>query len=212
MGSSSPRMTRCAITGAEVPLAESFVLDLRAAHARVRDLRNQIAAVERVINTLAFTVTEIQGPPKREVRQRLTVSFGVAAALDTDATRGLFVAWDEMLPRQSDQLAQRMLHHPLYGARLRALDLTQRLEAVALGRRILGRLTARVGSIEQHTRLAISWGVAVALVGASPEEAIEKLLGCDDKALLALGVSAAGCAALRDVVRRYNDAVDEDLP
>ncbi len=199
-------MTRCAITGVEVPLDEAFALDLRAAYDKLRGLRAEMAAVERLIDTLAFTMMQIAGPPKREVRQRLTVSFGVAAALDTGAARGLFVPWQELLRRQSEQATQRMLRHPYYGAGLRALSDAQRLDAVTLGRQLLGRLTSRVGQVELDVRLAVSWGAATALLSTAPDDAIERLAQADAKGLPALGIPAPLVGVVTEALRRYREA------
>ncbi len=209
MPTPSPRTTRCAISGAEILRDESFVLDLRAAYARLRDLRSEMDAVERVIHTLASKTIQLEGVSKREVQQRLTVSLGVAAALDTGATRGLFIPWPEHLQRQSDRQAQQMSGHPIYGVALRGLDAAQRMEVVTLGRRLVGRVIHRAGYLDQPVHQAISWAAATALRGTSPDEAFARLLHADEDQLKAFGFPASVCAATLTALRRCRDGTHE---
>lgn len=45
-------MAKYFITGVEVPIDETFVLDLAAAHRSLADLKQRLASIERIINQL----------------------------------------------------------------------------------------------------------------------------------------------------------------
>lgn len=159
--SKRPRVTRCAMTGVEIPLDDSFTLDVSAAYERVRSLRAEIAAVERVVQLLGPQPLKL--PNGREVRSRLSVTINVAAGLDAGSTRALFVPWPEYIRRQSIANINRVLNHPVHGAALRALTEEERVDVYVLGRRLRGRLDAKGVAVSLDLRLAIEWGASAHL-------------------------------------------------
>ncbi len=168
------RTTLCAITGVEVPLDDSFTLDLSAAHQRLRGLREQAAALERTVQNLGPQAVKLHDG--REVRTRLTVTLGIAAAFDTGITKGLFIPWPEFQHGVSERWVQRMLHHPVHGPALRALPAEDRFVAQRLGRSLAGRLNARGTKPSLDLRLAVEWGVSVRLVHLEAPDAFAELI------------------------------------
>ncbi len=200
--SAAPRTTRCAISGAEIVQDESFVLDVGAAHRRLRALRAEMDAVDRVLTMLSYRVAPQESAGRREFRLRLVVSLGVAAALDTGATRGLFVPWQEHQQRQHDRFTQQLLAHPTHGARLRAMEPAHRTAVLDQGRRLAGRVSQRVGSLDPQVWMAIACSAASALYELPAAEAFRLLGLAEEDQLRAWGVPEPTRAPMLAVLRR----------
>ena len=205
------RGVRCAVTGVEVPLDDAFVLDVTAARQRVRELRSQLATLQRAIDNFNTTVVEVGGPTPRRYHARVMFSLGVAAAFDAGVTRDLFIPWPEHLRRAAGLLAQRLLSHPQYGRTLRALDPEQRERAMSLGRRIVGRVTMRSGQVDGEARLALSCAVGASLREMDIDAAMEHLLAADEGGLLALGVPSSLVKCVHDALVRCREHLDGEV-
>jgi hypothetical protein len=100
-------MARCFITGVELKLEESYVLDITVAHRALRELRQQAASLERIIQQLGQRDdTEIFDRKKGEPairKDRRLVSPSVAEALSAAyPQKKLFIQWTEWRSRRSN--------------------------------------------------------------------------------------------------------------
>lgn len=97
-------MAKCFITGIEVAMENAQVFDLGAAHRALRDLRQRVAVLERLITQLGERdEVEFFDPKTRATRTRLdrrlvstTVAQALAAAHPESA---LFLPWPEYRQR-----------------------------------------------------------------------------------------------------------------
>lgn len=99
-------MPKCFITGVEVPLDNAYVLDLRAAHRALKDLRQRVAALERLIEQLSpkddVEVHDNKTDTTRVRSDRRLVTETVARALCVAHPDGdLFVSWPEFRARRA---------------------------------------------------------------------------------------------------------------
>lgn len=98
-------MARCFITGIELKLVESYVLDITVAHRALKELRQQAASLERLIQQLGQKDdTEVfdrrKGEPAIRKDRRL-VSRSVAEALSAACPqKKLFIEWSEWRSRR----------------------------------------------------------------------------------------------------------------
>ena len=98
-------MARCFITGVEVPLEETRVLDISAAYRALRDLRHRAASVERIIQQLSpCDDAEAYDPVKRERytrRDRRVICPRAAEIMSAAYPEGnLFIRWNEWRARR----------------------------------------------------------------------------------------------------------------
>ena len=98
-------MARCFLTGVELPLEETYVLDIAAAHHALRDLRQRVAAVERLIQQLGSREdVEIYDAKKRETfirKDRRVINAAIAGALSAVySEKILFMRWSEWRARR----------------------------------------------------------------------------------------------------------------
>lgn len=93
-------MAKCFITGVELPLEETYVLNISSAHKAFRSLRHRLGAVERLIEQLSpVDDVEFYDARKREMimrKNRRIVSPIVAKALSTAYPEcDLFFSWPD---------------------------------------------------------------------------------------------------------------------
>ena len=98
-------MAKCFLTGVELPLEETWVLDIPAAHRALRDLRQRVAAVERLIQQLSPREdVEIYDAKKRETftrKDRRLINPSIAKALSAVyPEKDLFMPWAEWRSRR----------------------------------------------------------------------------------------------------------------
>ncbi|MGO8735221.1 MAG: hypothetical protein ACLQVM_20785 [Terriglobia bacterium] len=99
-------MSKCFLTGIEVPLESAFVLDRGATKRALRNLRERLAALERLLSQLGQKDSVERFDPrsktmKARVENRL-VCPSVAAALATSYPESpLFITWKEFMKRRS---------------------------------------------------------------------------------------------------------------
>lgn len=98
-------MAKCFVTGIELPLAETYVLNIAAAYRALRDLRQRVSVLERLIEQLSpKDDVHIYDPWKRDTvirRDRRLVSPSVAQALSAAYPEGeLFMTWSEWRSRR----------------------------------------------------------------------------------------------------------------
>ena len=98
-------MARCFITGVELPLRETRVLDISAAYRALRDLRHRAASVERLIHQLGpYDDTEAYDPAKKEIytrRDRRLICPKAAEMMTAVYPEGkLFIRWEEWRARR----------------------------------------------------------------------------------------------------------------
>ncbi|MBW2000309.1 MAG: hypothetical protein JRJ29_20420 [Deltaproteobacteria bacterium] len=91
-------MAKCFVTGIELPLSETFVLDIPVAYRILKDLRQRAEAIERLIEQLSpWDDVEVFDARKREMvdrKERRLVSPGVAKALASVSPENeLFIPW-----------------------------------------------------------------------------------------------------------------------
>ncbi len=169
-------MARCYLTGIEISLDDAFVLDLTVAHRLLRELRERVATLERLVAQLGeadrVQVRNRDGSGTVMRKDRRVVSHSMAQALSALASdRELFVRWTDWRARGRFLPLAALREHPDYGARLRSLSVAE-LESVAeLGRQVLGRL-ARGQHLSYEIRIAVMAGVCVSLRDRSAEEVV----------------------------------------
>ncbi len=98
-------MAKCFITGVELPLEETYLLDIGPAFRALRDLRKRAASLERLVEQLSpVDDVEVYNPQKHETtsrKDRRLISPSVANALsDTYPEGELFVTWPEWRSRR----------------------------------------------------------------------------------------------------------------
>jgi len=104
-------MAKCFVTGVELPLSETFVLDIPVAYRILKDLRQRLGAMERLIEQLSpWDDAEVFDAKKREmlvIKQRRLVSPGVAKALSSVSPENdLFIPWPVWRERRKRIKAQ----------------------------------------------------------------------------------------------------------
>jgi hypothetical protein len=98
-------MAKCFITGIDLQASEAWLLDRGAVKRALRDLKDRLAAVERIAAQLSpVDKTEFFDPKSkttRTVAQRRLVCATVAQALAASYPEAaLFIAWREFLKRK----------------------------------------------------------------------------------------------------------------
>jgi hypothetical protein len=92
-------MIRCFLTGIEMRLEDSYVLDISEARHALRDLRQQVITLERLVEQLGeYDHVEVQDKKgKRRVRKdRRLVSESMAKALSAACpAKRIFLPWRE---------------------------------------------------------------------------------------------------------------------
>ena len=93
-------MAKCFYTGVELPVQEMLVLDAATARRAVRDLRQRLEAVERLIQQLhpkdPVEVYDVRNRQSITIKQFRLVSRAVAAVLsETYPWERLFLEWNE---------------------------------------------------------------------------------------------------------------------
>ena len=102
-------MARCFLTGVDLVMEKAFVLDKAEAYRAAREIRNKLAALEKLIADLGVK-EKVELPDKRtgKIFSRLdsrVVCETVASALSaTCAERKLFVRWPEWKANQKARL------------------------------------------------------------------------------------------------------------
>jgi hypothetical protein len=115
-------MAKCFFTGIESPAQEMFVLDAAAARRAVRDLRQRLAAVERLLLQLNAKddaeVYDFKTHKPITIKEYRLVSATVAEALSASYPwTKLFMTWNEWRDRRlafrqmSSRNDQTDLHH-----------------------------------------------------------------------------------------------------
>lgn len=97
-------MARCYITGVDIPLNESCVLDIGVANRTLRNLRQQAAALERLLKQLADQdEAEIYDARLHTFiirKERRLICASIAKTLAaTYQNEALFVPWDKWRQR-----------------------------------------------------------------------------------------------------------------
>jgi hypothetical protein len=93
-------MAKCFITGVDLPIHEAYILDRMAANWALKDIREQLATLERLIENLgSMDDAEVFDVKKRETiirHDRRLVTFAVAEALSAAYPKTkLFMPWKE---------------------------------------------------------------------------------------------------------------------
>lgn len=99
-------MAKCFVTGVELPIEETYLLDIGPAFRALRDLRQRAASLERLVEQLSpLDDVEVYNPQKHETitrKNRRLISPSVANALsDAYPEEKLFVTWPEWRSRRS---------------------------------------------------------------------------------------------------------------
>ncbi len=99
-------MAKCFVTGVVMPLNESYVLNIGAAYRALRDLKQRMNALERLLQQFgARDKVEHYNPRTKQCRIRLEhrlVSSSMARALSTAYPEGkLFITWSQLRARPS---------------------------------------------------------------------------------------------------------------
>lgn len=100
-------MPKCFLTGVEVSFEDAFLLDSSAARHLLKDLKERIASLERMIEQLgAVDKVELPNPSsgqKRVRKDRRLVSQSVAEVLQSGfPEKCLFLTWRSWRSRLSD--------------------------------------------------------------------------------------------------------------
>lgn len=169
-------MARCYLTGVEIKLDDAFVLDLTTAHRTLRELKEKVATLERLIAQLGGTdrvpIPNRDGAGTYLRKDRRVISRSVALALGAVCPdRELFVPWTVWRARGRTLPLSALSQHPEYGALLRELSAGESEHVVTLARQVLRRLAPRE-HLSQELRIAVMAGVCVTLRERSPEEVV----------------------------------------
>jgi len=169
-------MARCYLTGVDVPLEESYVLDLTAAHRALRELKEKVATLERLIAQLgptdAVSIPNRAGGGVFLRKDRRVVSRSMAAALGAvSPDRDLFLPWAQWRGRARILPLTILQHHADYGPRIRELSADETEQVVVLARQVLHRL-APGQALPPDVRTATMAGVCVALRERTAEEVV----------------------------------------
>jgi hypothetical protein len=108
-------MAKCFITGVELPIHEAYMLDRMAAHRALKDIREQLSTLERLVEQLgAIDDAEVFDTKKHKImvrRDRRLVTLSVAEALSAVYPKTkLFVAWKEWHLRRPQMNNRTLLH------------------------------------------------------------------------------------------------------
>jgi len=98
-------MAKCFITGVDLPLHEAYVLDRPAVHRALKDVRQQLATLERLLQQLGpHDDAEVYNVMRHETtirRDRRLVIQAVAEVLSTAYPKEkLFLTWQEWRSRR----------------------------------------------------------------------------------------------------------------
>ena len=98
-------MAKCFITGIELPVVETSVLDISAAYRALRDLRQRVSVLERLIEQLSpkddVDIYDVRIHDTVVRRDRRLVSPSVTQALSAAYPEGvLFITWTEWRSRR----------------------------------------------------------------------------------------------------------------
>lgn len=98
-------MSKCFITGLELQINKSFLLDIKAARQAVFDLRKRLHAVEGILDQFAvIDQREFYNPIKKEkkIRHERRLVCGAIATLFSDSypEAALFISWQEYRNRR----------------------------------------------------------------------------------------------------------------
>jgi hypothetical protein len=98
-------MAKCFLTGIDVPMESAYLLDRGAARRALRNLKQRLIAVERLISQLGpkdeVEVFDAQSKDKKNRVQRRLVCPTVAAALSACYPESqLFLTWREFTERR----------------------------------------------------------------------------------------------------------------
>jgi len=104
-------MAKCFITGVELKISEAHVLDIYAARGALRDMRQRVSALERLIQQLSPSDDEEVYDAKKHkqitIKNRRLVSAEVAKALCAASPgNNVFLLWTEWYSRKRALLAK----------------------------------------------------------------------------------------------------------
>jgi hypothetical protein len=104
-------MAKCFITGVELKMSEAHVLDNYAARVVLRDMRQRVSALERLIQQLSPSddeeVYDAKKQKQKTIKNRRLVSAEVAKALcAASPEKNLFLLWTEWYARKRSLLAK----------------------------------------------------------------------------------------------------------
>jgi hypothetical protein len=200
-------MARCYLTGVEIPLDEAFVLDLTTAHRALRELKEKVATLERLVAQLGGTdlvpIPNRRGAGTFLRKDRRVVSRAVALALAAGfPDRELFLPWTVWRARGRLLPLVALRDHPDYGPRLRELSAEEAEQVVMLAREVLRRL-APGEHLGHEVRSVMLAGVCATLRQRSPEEIVAILRHrlTTEEPLQDLGVPASLEAEFRVALR-----------
>lgn len=169
-------MAQCYLTGVEIQLEDAYILDLTTAHRTLRELKQKVATLERLIAQLGATDV-VPVPNRAEAgtflrKDRRLVSRAVALALGAVCPdRQLFLPWILWRARGRAWLLSALRQHPDYAGRFRELSAAEAEQVLTLAHQVLQRL-ARGEHLPPEVRMATMAGVCVTLRDRSPEEVI----------------------------------------
>lgn len=211
-------MARCYLTGVEIKLDDAFVLDLTVAHRTLRELKEKVTTLERLIAQLGGSdvvpIPSRRGAGAYLRKDRRVVSKPVALALGAVCPdRELFLSWGIWHTRGRTLRFSALCDHPDYGARIRELSASQQEQVISLSHQVV-RWLAPGQHLPDEVWIAVLAGVCVTLRERSAEEIVAILqhrIGANEP-LQDLGVPAQIEAEFRDVLRRRQTAAWGDPP
>lgn len=169
-------MAQCYLTGVEIQLEDAYILDLTTAHRTLRELKQKVATLERLIAQLG--ATDVVPVPNRAEggtflrKDRRVVSRSVALALGAVCPdRELFLPWRLWRARGRTWLLSALQQHPDYAGRFRELSAAEAERVLILAHQVLHRL-ARGEHLPPEIRMAAIAGVCVTLRERPPEEVV----------------------------------------
>ncbi len=100
-------MAKCFITGVELVVTKSYVIDIPAAHRALRDMRQRTATLERLIKQLSplddIDIYDVRVHAHVKKKFRRLVSAQVATALsDACPDKAIFISWNDWLVKRKE--------------------------------------------------------------------------------------------------------------
>jgi hypothetical protein len=200
-------MARCYLTGLEIKLEDSYVLDRSAAQRLLRRLKQRLEVLQRLVDQFgAYDVpadvrkADYQGSRKdRRILSRVIAESLGAAYPEVQ----LFIPWTTWRERGRAFWETMLRDHPQYGAQVRGLTGAELNTVISLGRELMGRLSRRF-NLSFELRLALLGAVCVRLRHYPIEEILEALdEGTGAASLAELGLPAHLHSSLRAALGAY---------
>lgn len=192
----SNKRIRCFVSGAEVDFDQAMILDVRAAQERATNLKEQLDALQRVLDSLGRHVTRTVAGG-RTMQGRPLVAPAIATALESGTGPGLFMRFAELRQRWQDADFERARRHPAVRPLVEGMDEAAVKIAFAFGGHMLDALGID-RQLSVDTRIVARAAFGVIGAGRSVASFVDELRA--QGPALALGGRGVPAAVIEEVV------------